>query len=330
MPYKVVRFGTDTCAASAVLAAMEDAVAKGARVLNMSLSTSQNRAGFAAMMDKAAALGVAVCCSAGNAGAQVSNRYPSALPQTITVSAVTADKTVAGFSNYGDLVDYCAPGSHITVATMDSGGAPAATTASGTSLSCPYGAACCALLLSLHPDLTLGQLNALLQGSAEDLGDLGFDPIYGNGLLRLDNLTQTGTTGNLTYTLTLPEGTLALTGTGDGADYDRAAATPWALWAEELQQITVADTVTGLGNFTFSGCQNAAFTLPETLQRLGAYVFENCKSLHTITLPRNVVQVGTGAFSGCSDLTVRGLAQHSCTPGCGCGRGGVLTPGVRA
>ena len=218
LPYKVVRFGTDTCAASAVLAAMEDAVAKGARVLNMSLSTSQNRAGFAAMMDKAAALGVAVCCSAGNAGAQISSRYPSALPQAITVSAVTADKTVAGFSNYGDLVDYCAPGSHITVATMDSSGAPAATTASGTSLSCPYGAACCALLLSLHPDLTLDQLNALLQGSAEDLGDPGFDPIYGNGLLRLDNLTQTGTTGNLTYTLTLPEGTLALTGTGDGAD----------------------------------------------------------------------------------------------------------------
>lgn len=304
LPYKVVRFGTDTCAASAVLAAMEDAVAKGARVLNMSLSTSQNRAGFAAMMDKAAALGVAVCCSAGNAGEQISNRYPSALPQAITVSAVTADKTVAGFSNYGDLVDYCAPGSHITVATMDSGGAPAATTASGTSLSCPYGAACCALLLSLHPDLTLDQLNALLQGSAEDLGDPSFDPIYGNGLLRLDNLTQTGTTGNLTYTLTLPEGTLALTGTGDGADYDRAAATPWALWAEELQQITVADTVTGLGNFTFSGCQSAVFTLPETLQRLGAYVFENCKGLHTITLPRNVVQVGTGAFSGCSDLTV--------------------------
>lgn len=306
LPYKVVRFGTDTCAASAVLAAMEDAVVKGARVLNMSLSTSQNRAGFAAMMDKAAALGVAVCCSAGNVGAQISNRYPSALPQAITVSAVTADKTVAGFSNYGDLVDYCAPGSHITVATMDSGGAPAATTASGTSLSCPYGAACCALLLSLHPDLTLDQLNALLQGSAEDLGDPGFDPIYGNGLLRLDNLTQTGTTGNLTYTLTLPEGTLALTGIGDGADYDRAAATPWALWAEELQQITVADTVTGLGNFTFSGCQSAAFTLPETLQRLGTYVFENCKGLHTITLPRNVVQVGTGAFSGCSDLTVRG------------------------
>lgn len=221
LPYKVVRFGTDTCAASAVLAAMEDAVAKGARVLNMSLSTSQNRAGFAAMMDKAAALGVAVCCSAGNVGAQISNRYPSALPQAITVSAVTADKTVAGFSNYGDLVDYCAPGSHITVATMDSGGAPAATTASGTSLSCPYGAACCALLLSLHPDLTLDQLNALLQGSAEDLGDPGFDPIYGNGLLRLDNLTQTGTIGDLTYTLTLPEGTLALTGTGDGADYDR-------------------------------------------------------------------------------------------------------------
>ena len=124
--------------------------------------------------------------------------------------------------------------------------------------------------------------------------------------MRLDNLTQTGTTGNLTYTLTLPEGTLALTGTGDGADYDRAAPTPWALWAEELQQITVADTVTGLGNFTFSGRQSAVFTLPETLRRLGAYVFENCKGLHTITLPRNVVQVGTGAFSGCDDLTVWG------------------------
>ena len=102
----------------------------------------------------------------------------------------------------------------------------------------------------------------------------------------------------------------------------------------------MADTVTGLGNFTFSGCQNAAFTLPETLQRLGAYVFENCKSLHTITLPRNVVQVGTGEVLALAsyptyDLETfnqnyEGLAQHSCTPGCGCGRGGVLTPGVRA
>ncbi len=30
LPYKVVRFGTDTCAASAVLAAMEDAVRRRA------------------------------------------------------------------------------------------------------------------------------------------------------------------------------------------------------------------------------------------------------------------------------------------------------------
>lgn len=121
LPYKVVRFGTDTCAASAVLAAMEDAVAKGARVLNMSLSTSQNRAGFAAMMDKAAALGVAVCCSAGNAGEQISNRYPSALPQAITVSAVTAfsvtgdDYTVAeGVLYSGDGTELiCYPGGRV-------------------------------------------------------------------------------------------------------------------------------------------------------------------------------------------------------------------------
>lgn len=306
LPYKVVRFGTNACAASAVLTAMEDAMAKGARVLNMSLSTGENRAGFAAMMDKATALGVAVCCSAGNDSTQIRNRYPSSLPQAITVSAVTADKTAAGFSNYGDLVDFCAPGSHITVATVDSNGQPAATTASGTSLSCPYGAACCALLLSLHPDLTLDQLNTLLQESAEDLGDPGFDTIYGNGLLRLDNLTQTGTTGELNYTLTLPEGTLTLTGSGAGADYDRAADAPWALWAADLQQITVADTVTGLGDYTFSGCQSAAFTLPENLQRLGSYIFENCKNLKNITLPSNVEKIGTGAFLGCAALTVCG------------------------
>lgn len=258
LPYKVVRFGTDTCAASAVLAAMEDAVAKGARVLNMSLSTSQNRAGFAAMMDKAAALGVAVCCSAGNVGAQISNRYPSALPQAITVSAVTADKTVAGFSNYGNLVDYCAPGSHITVATMDSGGAPAATTASGTSLSCPYGAACCALLLSLHPDLTLDQLNALLQGSAEDLGDPG-------------SLTYTCAVCGDTYTEPYAEpqvlgsgscgrgvnwtcyatGQLEITGAGRLSAYS-SSATPWAAYADTVSSVFIGQGVTGVTGYAFA------------------------------------------------------------------------------
>ena len=70
--------------------------------------------------------------------------------------------------------------------------------------------------------------------------------------------------------------------------------------------MTVADAVTGLGNYTFSGCSSADFTLPEHLQRLGTYVFENCRGLTGITLPRTVERIGTGAFTGCSDLTVKG------------------------
>ena len=104
----------------------------------------------------------------------------------------------------------------------------------------------------------------------------------------------------------MPEGTLTLSGNGDSPDYDRPAAAPWALWADALQQITVADTVTGLGDYTFSGCSRAAFTLPEHLQRLGTYVFRDCRSMTGITLPRTVERIGTGAFNGCGSLTVQG------------------------
>jgi hypothetical protein len=48
--------------------------------------------------------------------------------------------------------------------------------------------AAAALALSVSPDLTPDQFQALLMQTAEDLGDDGYDTSYGWGLLRVDNL----------------------------------------------------------------------------------------------------------------------------------------------
>ncbi len=55
----------------------------------------------------------------------------------------------------------------------------------GTSLAAPHASGGLALLLSAYPDLSPDLQEQLLIRGALDLGDIGPDPDYGNGLLNL-------------------------------------------------------------------------------------------------------------------------------------------------
>lgn len=87
--------------------------------------------------------GGVVCFAAGNDG--LINGVPSNYDPNIAVGATTASGSLASYSNYGDWVDICAPGSNIysTVPTSSY------STMSGTSMACPHISGACALLASI-------------------------------------------------------------------------------------------------------------------------------------------------------------------------------------
>lgn len=307
LPYKVVPFGTDICYASSILASIRDAIDKGVDVINMSLNTNGSGDSFRALIREADAKGICVCCSAGNDSVEIKNRYPSSVEQAIAVSSVDSDKQISSFSNYGDLVDFCAPGSSVRVAAINSQGNATYYTASGTSLSSPYAAACCAMLKTVNKDVSVESISSLLCDFALDLGEKGFDKFYGNGLLQIGNIVESGSCGDgVEYTYKIPQGTLEISGNGSVQDYAKAQDRPWNVFADGFVNVTVGEDISGIGSHAFESVSSASFDLPDDLLKVGSYAFAGCSNLKSITFDKDVVSIGTGAFSDCDSLTVSG------------------------
>ncbi|MEM3699407.1 MAG: S8 family serine peptidase [Candidatus Bathyarchaeia archaeon] len=114
--------------------------------------------------------------------------YPAAYDKVIAVSAIDQSDRKAEFSNFGDYIDICAPGVNILSTMVNSTYAYG----SGTSFAAPFVAGVAALLLSKHPNLTHQEVTETLYYYAEDLGESGWDPYYGWGLVNAYfTITQT-------------------------------------------------------------------------------------------------------------------------------------------
>jgi hypothetical protein len=118
--------------------------------------------------------GGVVCAAAGNDGSQLSTA-PN--PSIITVSATNSSDALAGWSNYGSLIDVAAPGAGIW-STRNGGGYASV---SGTSFSSPATAAVAALVMARNPSLSPTQVENVLMSSAVDLGTPGQDVFFGHG-----------------------------------------------------------------------------------------------------------------------------------------------------
>ena len=119
-------------------------------------------------VEKSIAQGVSYSVSAGNSNASACNYSPASAPNAMTIGATTSSDARASYSNYGECVDWFAPGSSITSAWYTSNTATA--TASGTSMAAPHVAGVAALYLQAFPGASpLAVRDALSEATTKNI-----------------------------------------------------------------------------------------------------------------------------------------------------------------
>ncbi|MFE7098084.1 type VII secretion-associated serine protease mycosin [Streptomyces erythrochromogenes] len=148
--------------------AIDHAVAKGARVINISQDTDVQLSADSELgksVQKAVAADIVVVASAGNDGMSGQKRktYPAAFPGVLAVGASDRNNERAAFSQPGDFIGVAAPGVDM-VSTVPGFGQ---CIDNGTSFSAPYVAGVAALLRAEHGDWSAQQIVWQIQNTAE-------------------------------------------------------------------------------------------------------------------------------------------------------------------
>ncbi len=168
IPYRAMQAGN-------TISAIYDAVAKGARVINMSYNVSESSS-YNQALTYAYNNGVTLVCSSGKTGSsQIS--YPASHEHTIAVGAIDNSNNRASFSNFGDGLDLVAPGYLIKSTVPADSGYYAY--CSGTSFAAPHVSGVVALMLSVNPSLTPYKIREILRSTAKKINTSQYN--YTNG-----------------------------------------------------------------------------------------------------------------------------------------------------
>ncbi len=149
------------------------AVARGARAINLSLSSSSDSSTLRASIEDARNSGVLVVAAAGNAATNIDSvpSYPAAYDYSNLISVASTDDEddPSYFTNFSSTrVHVAAPGSDIA-STSYTGGY---VYMSGTSMATPHVAGVAALIFSVRPDLNASDVKTILINSVDALSSL--------------------------------------------------------------------------------------------------------------------------------------------------------------
>jgi subtilisin family serine protease len=197
-----VRISVDRAIEPIALAeAVRYAVDHRAQIINISDATPDPNPTLRAAIGYALNHNVIVVAAAGNNGRQGNPlEYPGSFPGVVNVAGIDQAETAWPQSESGPNVSLAAPAVNIYSAA-DNGGY---LTGDGTSYAAPYVSATAALLWSLHPHATAGQIIHQMISSAVPAGDRPHDDHYGFGIVNPLNALTTPLTTDTTNPLLVP------------------------------------------------------------------------------------------------------------------------------
>jgi subtilisin family serine protease len=185
--------------------AIVHATDQGAKIISMSLSTGSNDSLIYSAVKYAYEKNVLLVAAAGNEEDDA-KRYPAAYDEVIAVTSTDENDQRASESNFGDWIELAAPGENIwTTDLLDENLPPDYQYyryGSGTSFACPHVSGLAALIWSQFPNATRDWVRNRLRDTADDLGDSGFDIIYGYGRINARKAFN-GTSPSIHYTLAI-------------------------------------------------------------------------------------------------------------------------------
>lgn len=233
------------------------AIAKGARIINMSFGDNAYSQAEYDAIKKAMENGILVVASAGNESVnnEITPTYPASynLGNVISVAALNRYNQLASFSNYGsNSVHIAAPGESIF--SCWNGSDQDYKTVSGTSMAAPYVSGVAALVISLFPDISLPQLRSQILSSGVAVSSLSGKVSTG---ARLDAFRALNVVGDGILEITVsPE---------NGSMLPASRAVQIVVKITDLNPVTNATVTatTGTGafyNFTYAGSNGLYIT----------------------------------------------------------------------
>nr|WP_237727916.1 S8/S53 family peptidase [Cellulomonas sp. APG4] len=186
-----------TCAGltpSGTAAAIDQAVADGAHILNLAYGFNGATAEDLAALREAIRAGVIVVTPAGKGTGPVSE-WPALVNGAVTVTGVTrSQELVAGFALHGPGLDVAAPAEDVRVLSGEDW--RTYKTVSGTSLATAWTSGALALAWSAHPEATGNQMiQSLLRNTVSGEGELNrLDDYWGYGIVSVRRMLETDPT----------------------------------------------------------------------------------------------------------------------------------------
>lgn len=150
--------------------------------VNMSLGGSYAGYFELEMINLALANDIMIIASMGNDGYNY-HKYPASYAGVMAIGATRADGSKVHFSTSGSHISVSAPGYDI-YSTYNEDDA-SYTDMSGTSMSTPFVTGTVAYLLTFNPNLKPDQLRTIIENTATDIGDEGWDEDTGAGLVNV-------------------------------------------------------------------------------------------------------------------------------------------------
>jgi hypothetical protein len=173
-----------------VAIAIQEAVDKGCRVINVSLGSYGDSYLVESAVRYAAENGAVVVAASGNDAVR-GVFYPAAYADVVAVAAVDGNGRHLYFSNRGEEVDISAPGIGVAAAGDDN----STSLFSGTSAAVPFVSGAIAALLSANPSMSARQAADILLANADDRGAPGVDEEYGSGILNMTRVQNRNVPG---------------------------------------------------------------------------------------------------------------------------------------